>query len=227
VSETHTMAVRAPNRTVHSSSASTLAQINFLRGRHAEAQRWADEAFEIAEAIGNVAAFPAIASVALAARVAQRIAVTPARYLDAIEQGLAVSGSLQLNIRFVGEAMHGVDAPDRAARLVEQLRRGPVGGRLRQTFIETATADLLVELGRPDEAAPLYAAALARAEEIGARSALVTATLGAASVAAARGEPPMVAALERAIDVARGLKLDRYRPRLEQLLAATAEAASA
>ena len=225
--ETYDMAVRAPNRTVRSASASTLGQIHFVRGEYEQAKRWADEAFEIAEAIGNVPAFPAAAAIALASRVELGEKPSPGRYLDAIEQGLGTAGSLQLNIRFVGEALAGFDVADRAARLAEQLRRGPTGGRLRQTLIMIAAADLLLRAGRVQEAAEGYGHAIARAEEIGARAPLVAATLGAATIASERGEPVMAAALARAIDVARALRLERYRPRLERLLGTGTEAVSA
>jgi tetratricopeptide (TPR) repeat protein len=225
--ETYDMAVRAQNRTVRSASASTLAQVHFVRAEYDQAKRWADEAFEIAEAIGNVPAFPAAAAIALASRVELGEKPSPDHYLDAIEQGLGTAGSLQLNIRFVGEALSGLDVPDRAARLADQLRRGPTGGRLRQTLVMIAAADLMLRAGRVQEAAEGYAHAIAKAEEIGARAALVAATLGAATIASERGEPVMAAALARAIDIARALRLERYRPRLERLLGTASEAVSA
>ena len=58
--------MRAPNRTVRSGAATTLAQVYFVRADYAEALRWADEGLEIAETIGNLAGFPAAAAIALA-----------------------------------------------------------------------------------------------------------------------------------------------------------------
>jgi tetratricopeptide (TPR) repeat protein len=67
--ETLALARRVPNRTVTSGAASTLAQIQFLRGEYEEALDWADESLAVAEAIGNITGFPAPAAIALASRV--------------------------------------------------------------------------------------------------------------------------------------------------------------
>ncbi len=219
--ETHARAVSVPNRTVRSGSAGTLAQIHFFRGEYAEAMRWADESLEIAEAIANPAGFPAAAAVALASRLELGEPVAAAHYLELIEQGVAVAAGSQLNIRFVGDALLAVGDQGRLEWYVQQLR-GAAGGRLREALVATSMGEVLARLGRHDEAERRYREAIGLAEAIGARSTLGVAALGAAELAALRGER---AASERylawAITACRELRLGRYEPRIAQLQAAS------
>src|SRR5437016_5081522 len=176
VVETHAMALSAPNRTVQAGSAGTISQILFLRGEYAEALRWADECLEGNEAIGNVSGFTAPAAVALAARVTLGLAADTERYLELIEQGLASGRTVQANFRFVADAFLALGDAERAERFVEALRARPnSSGRLREAYLETAVGEVMLGLGRPEEAERPFARALALAETIGARSTLAAA----------------------------------------------------
>jgi class 3 adenylate cyclase/tetratricopeptide (TPR) repeat protein len=215
--ETHALAVRIPNRTIRSGAAGTLAQVHYLRGDYEAAKRWADEGLEIAEAIGNLSAFPAAAAIALAARVELGEPVAPGRYLERIDQGLVTAAGSQLNVRFVGDALVAVGDRSRLERYAETLRVHP-GGRLREALVGTALGDVLAALGRPDEAECRYRDALAFAESVGARSALAGAAYGIARLAAERGdEATALRYRDRALAVAQALGLTRYTRRLERL----------
>ena len=227
VVETHAMALSAPNRTVQAGSAGTISQILFLRGEYAEALRWADECLEGNEAIGNVSGFTAPAAVALAARVTLGLAADTERYLELIEQGLASGRTVQANFRFVADAFLALGDAERAERFVEALRARPnASGRLREAYLETAVGEVMLGLGRPEEAERPFARALALAETIGARSTLAEAALGAAQVAAARGDAQTSARqLERALAIAREMRLGHYLARAARLGAGGEEAA--
>jgi hypothetical protein len=189
-----------------------LAQTHCIRGDYVQAKAFADEALAIAEQIGNMNVFPAVASVALIARVELGERVDPAHFVDCIEKGLAAAGFMQLNVRFVTEAFIAIDDLARAEHHAEALD-GVVGGRLRQALVRVAVGDVMQRRGRLERAHEAYAAARATALEIGARSALVGAILGLAEVAVARGNTPDVADLERAQRLCDELRLGRYADR--------------
>ena len=226
--ESHSLAQRVPNRTVMSGAASTLAQVLFLRGEYAEALRWADESLAVAEAIGNVSGFAGPAAVALAARVGLGLPTDADRYLGLIDQAVATGSSVQTSFRFIAEGLLAVGDLDRAERFVDTLRGHPLrSGRLRDAFISAAAGELLLHLGRYEEAERSFAHAIALAELIGSRSTLAVATVGAGELAAARGDRrASVRHLERALAIARETRLGRYIPRIERLLAGGVEAAS-
>jgi hypothetical protein len=216
--ETHALAVRGPNRTVRSGAAGTLAHIHFMRGAYAEAQRWADDALEIAEAIGNTAALPGAGALALATRLERGEHVDPERYLDAIERGIAAGDSIQTTVRFVGDALLALGDMALIERHVQWLRRNHSGGRLREAFVAITLGDMLARLGQTDEATRAYAQGRALAEAIGARSAIVAAALGAAELEADRGEDVASARhLARAFELAQALRLERYLARAGRL----------
>src|SRR5437867_3013351 len=218
--ETYELAGRIPNRTVRSMTASALAQIHLMRGEYAEAKRWAEESLEIAEAIANLGALPAAAAVAILARLALGETTAPERYLTAIDEGLAGSSSPQLNVRFIADAFLSLGDLARAGRYAEQLRDRPFGGRLREALVATTLGEIAARLGRAEEAEGWYRRAIGVAEAIGARSVLAIATLGTAELAAAAGtHPPGARQLEQALAVVRALRLERYRPRLERVIA--------
>jgi class 3 adenylate cyclase/tetratricopeptide (TPR) repeat protein len=225
--ESHELALRAPNRTVTSGAASTIGQIHFLRGEYAEALRWADESLAVSEAIGNLSGFPGPAAVALASRVELGRPPESARYLELLDQALAAGSSVQTNLRFVADGLLAVGDLERAERFVEMQQRNPIrSGRLRDAFIAAVMGDLLQHLGRLEEAERAFAYGIALAELIGARSTLAAATVGAAAVAAARGDRAASDRhLERALGIAREMRLARYVARGERLLAAPAVAA--
>jgi class 3 adenylate cyclase/tetratricopeptide (TPR) repeat protein len=215
--ETYAAAVAAPNRTVRSGAAGTLAHVHFMRGGYAEAKRWADESLEIAEAIGNPGAFPAAAAVALVCRLELGEPVDAARYVELMEQGLVAGGSPQMNIRFVGDALLALDDVERLERYTAQVS-GRLGGKLREAMVAEVVGHVMVRLRRFEEAERRYREAIGLAETIGARSSLAAAHLGAAELAVQRGRDAAAARhLERALALCRELRLGRYEARAARL----------
>ena len=147
------MAEQASNRTMRSAIGNLLAPVHYLRGEYAEAKRWADVTLEIGEAIANENAYTTGAALALASRLRLGERVDPAPYVERIETGLRAGGTMQLNTRFVGEALLEAGEVERADRLTADLVTR-TGGRLRQALVLTARGDVLARLGRLDEAAP-------------------------------------------------------------------------
>ncbi len=227
VIETHAMALRAPNRTVRAGSAGTLSQILFLHGEYAEALRSADESLEGSEAIGNVSGFTGPAAVALVARVALGLPPDSERYLELIDQGLVSGHTVQSSFRFVAEAFLAVHDVERAERFAEGLRAHPnATGRLREAYLEVSVGEVMLGLGRPEQAERPFARAITLAEAIGARSTLAVAALGAAQVAAARGDArTSTRQLERAVGIAREMGLGHLLARAARLAAGGEEAA--
>jgi class 3 adenylate cyclase len=225
--ETHALAVRAPNRISEGAAAGTLAQAHFLRGSYGEARRWADAALEVAESAGNYFALPPAAAIAALSRVALGERVDAARYADAIEHGLAAAQA-NVNFRFVAEALTGLGERRRVERFAAQLRAFPFSGRLREAMA-TADRGLVAQwLGQERDAARRYADAITVADAIGARSVLAVSLLGAAEVAAARGDAGVATRqAERAATLCRELKLGRYEPRVAAVLHPPAGAGAA
>jgi tetratricopeptide (TPR) repeat protein len=217
--ETYVMARRAPNRTVTNGSANTLAAIHFVRGDYAEALRWADDALEVAEAIANVGSFPGAAAIALASRHELGRPLDAARYLELIDQGLAAGRSVQSSFRYVADGLAAAGDLTRIERLVALLRGHPTGsGRLRQAYVTTTLGALLLHLERLDEAERAFHEALVIAETIGARSTVAEAALGAAEVAAVRGDSGTSARqVARALEIARDMRLGRFVERAARL----------
>ncbi len=213
--ETWAMAQRMSNRTIRTAVGTILAPVQYLRGHYAEAQRWADMSLEMAEEIGNANAYATAASIALASRLMQGERPDPSRWIEAIERGLAAAGMMQLNTRFVGEALLGVGDVERADRITSALV-GRAGGRLRQAMVLTARGDVLLHQTRLDEAAHAYAEAVALGEAIGSRSTQTAALIGAAEVAVAQGETPV--GIDRAAAFCAALGLSHFRTRLERVL---------
>jgi class 3 adenylate cyclase len=208
------MAERAGNRTMRSAIGNLLAPIHHLRGEYAEAKRWADITLEIGEAIANENAYTTGAALALASRMRLGERIDPTPYVERIETGLRAGGTMQLNTRFVGEALLEAGEVERADRLTAGLVTR-TGGRLRQALVLTARGDVLVRLGRLEEAGRRYAEAIALAEEIGSRSALATALLGAAEAAVAQERAPQ--GVDRAAAICAELGMRHYRPRFDRL----------
>jgi len=109
----------------------------------------------------------------------------------------------------------------RARRLAE-LAYAHAGGRLREALCTTALGDVTWRLG-PEHYATAqdwYDRAISLAEVIDTRWPLVTACLGAAELALARGDQSGAARLaERALVICREVGLARYQARAERLLA--------
>jgi tetratricopeptide (TPR) repeat protein len=172
----------------------------------------------MAEAIAHLLLLPAAASVALLARLELGEPADTTRYVEAMEQGLASAAHMHVNMRFVGEALLACNELERAERFAELLRARPFGGRLREALVATALGELMSRFGRLDEAERWYAEAIGTAEAIGARSTLAAASLGAAELAAARGEHATASrAADRALALSRELGLVRYADRAVRL----------
>jgi len=216
VGETLLLGERVQNRTIRCVSTSILGGIHCLRGEYAQAKQFADASLAIGEEIGNLNVFPAAASVALIARVELGESVDAAYYVDCIEKGLAAAGFMQLNVRFVTEALLAIGDVARAEGHAESLY-GVVGGRLRQAFVAVAFGDVMQRVGRLDRAEAAYRDGLATAETIGTRSVVVGTILGLAEIAVRRGELPDEAQVARAFALCDEVGLGRYRPRLESL----------
>src|SRR5262245_19377876 len=226
--ESRELALRAPNRTVAFGAASTIAQVQFLRGEYEDALRWADDSLAGAEAIGNVAGFPAPAAIALASRVAPGRPPGGATDLAPLEHALAGGSTVQSNFRFIADGLLAVRDLERAERFVEAQQRNPIrSGRLRDAYTAATLGELLTHLVRLDEAEAAFTWAIALAELIGPGPILAAASLGAGEVAAARGDHAgAVRHLERALAIARPMRLSRYVPRIERLLGGAPAVAS-
>ena len=134
-----------------------------------------------------------------------------------MDQGVAAAVGSQLNVRFVGEALLAVGDRTRLERYAEILRTHP-GGRLRESMVATGMGDVLAALGRPDEAECRYREALSLAEAVGARSAIISASLGLAQLAIDRGdEATGFRYRDRARALAQELGLARYVRRADRL----------
>jgi len=216
-SETRALGERAHNRTIRCTTSGIMAQVLCLRGEYERARVLADESLAIAEEIGNVNAFPGSASIALIARAELGEVVDPAPYVERIEQGLAAAGFMQLNVRFVAEALLAVGDVARAEAHAETLH-GSIGGRLRQAYVALAFGDVMQRVGRLDRAEQGYREAYGLATEIGARSLLVGAILGLAEIAERQRRAPDRRELERARRLCDEVGLGRYRPRLARML---------
>jgi len=208
------MAEQANNRTMRSAIGNLLAPVHYLRGEYADAKRWADVTLEFGEAIANENAYTTGAALALASRLRLGERVDPRPYVDRIETGLRAGGTMQLNTRFVAEALLEAGEVERADRLTAELV-ARAGGRLRQALVLVARGDVLARLERLDEAAARYAEVIALAEEIGSRSTLAAALLGAAEVAHVQGRRHPGA--ERAAAICAELGMRHYAPRLARL----------
>jgi len=215
------VAIEVGNRTIQSIICTSLAQIALLRGDNLDAKRHADRAFEVAEAIGNVNAFPAAAAVALLARNALGEPADVDDYFDRIDRGLDPHGLVQMNFRFINEAWMLAGDPERFVARLQEMCRSP-GGRLRRVLLALTQGDMLGRLGRIDAARAAHAEALALAGEMKMRSLLVQVVTSAAGL----GEPGMTLVrphLPAALAACRKLRLERYRGTIERVLLAGLE----
>src|SRR5262249_13055633 len=166
--------------------------------------------------IGNVNVMPAAGAAALLARLALGQPVEVSEYLDRIERGLDPHGLVQMNFRFVSEAWLLAPNVEPFLHRLDLMRQG-AGGRLRRPVIELGRGERLGRLGRAAEAREAYAEALALAKEMRIRSLLAQIVVGASAL----GEPGMSLVrphLPATLIACRELGLERYRPRIEELL---------
>ena len=219
LTETHELAVHAPNRTIQSASAGSRALIHFSRAQYADAQRWAERGIAVGQAIGNMGSLRTATVVALATRVALGdLTIAPAE-VDLIEQGLKAGGNLLLNIGMITDAFLALDDLEHAERFA-RLAQERAAGRLRQLLSAIAMGDVLARRGsaRWDEAHRWYDEATQLAETLAAQSALAAARLGSAELAAARGDhDTSAAAVAQARAISQHLGLPRYMARAERI----------
>jgi len=213
--ETHARAKEAPNRTVTSGTSGILAWIFLMRGDLTEARRWADESLEIAEAIGNSAGMRTAATVALATRLHLGERVSLGRYIDTIEQGYSGRGDMASKSILVVDTLLAAGEVKRARRYAE-IAWTNAGGRHREAVGATGLAEALRAAGEKHwpEARRLYQRATELSEEIGSRSTLAVASLGAGLIARAEGREKEAAEhLRRSLELSRQLGLARIAER--------------
>ncbi|HZR82992.1 MAG TPA: adenylate/guanylate cyclase domain-containing protein [Candidatus Binatia bacterium] len=220
LAQTYELAKRHDNRTIRSASAASLAQLEFVRGRYEQALRWAEEAVEIGERIGNTGAIRPSAAVALGARLELGLPVNAARSVSAIDAGLASAGVLPLYVRIIAEALIAAGDVKAAERCVDQSALHS-GGRLRQVANLSARGEVLLRSGSRHwrEAEKALERAMALAAEIGALPARAAATVTAGELALALGDRRGAQShLEEALQLSRRLDLGRYEARALRLL---------
>jgi len=218
LAETLRLAKLVDNRTMRCASSATLSQIHVLRGEYALAKDTALEALAVAEEIGNLNVYPSAAAIALIAFAELGEPADPTHYVDCIDKGLNAAGFMQLNVRFVVDALLAVGDVERAVQVAETLY-DVAGGRLRHAQVGVSVGDAMQRVGRFDRAHEAYAAAREQATAIGARSTLVGALVGLAEVAFVRGETPGAADVTLAQRLVAELSLGRYAERLARITA--------
>jgi class 3 adenylate cyclase len=210
----------AGNRTVRAASASMLASIAFQRGEYDEAERLANVALPIAEAIESLAAIRSAAATLLLVRAQRDDASVTTAELERLERGLLSSGDLGNGSETIVEALleHGEVA--RARRLAE-ARVARAGGRMREAKAALSLGLVALHSG-PDQLAAAdrhFSEAVARAKECGLNAVQGRAWLGLAETARARGdEAAKVAHAKASIALLRPLGLDHYASRAARLL---------
>jgi tetratricopeptide (TPR) repeat protein len=219
--ETYELALRAPNRTVEARSAARLAHLYLLRGDYASAEEWAGRSLRVAEEIDNLAAILTAAAAGLVARAATGEATGSGRYIGLLDHALPAEHHTLVNGHLVVEALLGAREVDRAEQ-VARLAYKQAGGRLRDAMATSALGAVLISRGSRhwQEAQEHLDRAISLAESIGARSVRAGAMLGAAKLAAARGDQRRKAeALEAAMAICQNVGLGHFHRRAERLLA--------
>ena len=218
--ETLEIARRASNRTVQSASLSMLASVAFTRGDYDAAERFAEAALPIAEAIESLAAQRSSTATLLLVRAERGGGPVSSAELERLERGLLSSGDLGAGTDVIVEALlaHGDVA---RARRIAEARLARAGGRLRQA--RSAYARGLVALRVGAEELPVaercFGEALALGKELGLRAIEGKAHLGLAEVARARAlAEPMVSHARQALALLRPLRLGHYESRAARLL---------
>jgi hypothetical protein len=203
-----------------SGSAAMLASIAFTRGDYEAAERWANIALPIAEAIESLAALRSAAATLLLVRAERGASIVSTAELDRLERGLLSTGDLGSGSETIVEALLENGEVARAQRLAE-ARVARAGGRLRMAKAALSLGLVALRSG-PEElgsAERLFGDALARAKECGLRSVQGRAQLGLAEVARARGDEAAKAAhAQQAIVLLRPIGMDHYAARAARLL---------
>jgi hypothetical protein len=218
--ESFALADRFGNRTIKAASASMLASIALVRGDYAAAERWANIALPIAEAIESLTALRSAAATLLLVRAQRSGPVASSVELDRLEIGLLSNGDLGSGSETIVEALLENDQVARARRLAE-ARLARAGGRMREAKAALSLGLVALRSGSEElcSAERSFADALARAKECGLRSVQGRAQLGLAEVARARGDDASkVVHAQAAIALLRPLGLEHYSARAARLL---------
>jgi hypothetical protein len=184
--ETYELAMEAHNRTAEAGMSAKLSYLYVIRGDYESARTWARRCLQTAEEIANMAAMLTAAAVELVAGAA--LGDHPTRYVGVVDDVLRRGSHILLNARLVVEALLAVGEIQRAERAAELAYRR-AGGRLREALSTVALGDALRARGPAhwEAAQRWYTRARSVAADIGARSALVGASLGLAELARTRG----------------------------------------
>jgi class 3 adenylate cyclase/tetratricopeptide (TPR) repeat protein len=209
--ESYEMAERAANRTMRGATAGMLAAIHFVRGEYADAERWSQTSFAVAEEISNLAALPPAAAIGILSRLEQG-GRPPEHLVQTVRHEVNAAGLTLLNLRLIGEALLAIDDVAGAERYAQYVR-GHTGGRLRDAEIATVLGDVRARQGRAADARRAYGEAIELAEAIGARSALAVAMLGLAGLPPVSDAPDPDRLAARALEVFDALGLERYATR--------------
>jgi hypothetical protein len=215
-SETDVAARRVNNRTIQCILGTMIAQIHLLRAEYVQARDRAEKALEMAETIGNVNAYPGAAAVVLVAKHELGEPVETRRYLDLIDRGLDPGGLVQMNFRFVSDGWLACGAVSAGLERLQTMQRTG-GGRFRRALLALSQGDLAAAGGDVAGAHAAYDEALALAYSMRARSIFVQAAVGRAEMGALDGSLRDV--LSQARLWCDELRLERYRPRLLQVIA--------
>lgn len=219
-SETYELAVAMPNRTVQSGAASTLSMIHFARANYADARQWAERSLTTSEAIGSTVGVHRGMALVLAARAALGEPINFARYVDAVESGVAQGGSVLLSIHVLVETLLGlgdVASAEKFARLAAERS----AGRVREVFAALALGDVAIRRGPSQfgEACRNLERAQMIADAIGMRSGQAQALIGRGRLAFARHHfEEARTAWQSAHDLSTALGLTRYQRLCAHLL---------
>jgi tetratricopeptide (TPR) repeat protein len=219
--DVYEMGVRGNNRAVQTGCAASLAQLHFIRAEYGEAKQWAERSITVAEAIGNVAGIRTAGAVLLGSRLALGEPVALARFVEMIEQQFQAPGDFSTKSHFLVDVLLCAGEVKRARRIA-QTAYERAGGRMRDAMSATALGDVLRHLGPEHwrEAQRWYDQALALAAAIESRPLLALAALGAAELAAARGDTALAERHGRqALGLCRELGYGRYEARAARVLA--------
>jgi len=218
--ETLEAAQKASNRTISGGCSGTLAQIHFYRGEFEHAIELAEAAVEKAKSVGNPLARRAEMAVIAAAKHELGEPVTAARFPELLDEDLPAEGEMLMAAPLVVAGLLALGEAQKAARFSRRVRER-AGGKLRIMLACIARGEALRRLGadRRDEAEQSYQEAIEIADALGTAVSRAAAHLGAGEIALARGDRSKAAHhLHEAFTASENLSLNRFLPRIEQLI---------
>jgi tetratricopeptide (TPR) repeat protein len=187
---THKLALEIPNRTVESGTATTLAQIHFVRAEYEEAREWAERALRTSEEIGSVSGIYRGLTLMLAARGALGESVNYARHRDMIESGIAQGGNFLTAVHILVETLVSLDDAAWAEKLARTASER-AAGRLRKLFSSLALGAATTQRGPAQwgDAERSLTGAMLIADAIGMRSCRAMALIDVGRLAMNRHQP--------------------------------------